>query len=59
MPFTILRDFRAFQREYRRGRKLTADDVSCWLPDEARDAKLAELIRDSAIEPERAAGSAE
>lgn len=42
--------FQAFEREYKVGTVLTADDLSCWLPDEDRAVVIDGLVRQSKIE---------
>ena len=41
--YEILQHFEAFQRGYRAGEVLTSLDVEYWLPQSAREVKLAEL----------------
>lgn len=48
--FTVLNGFSAFGRGYARDASLTESDLSCWLPADARDEKLRELVAKGDIE---------
>lgn len=51
VKFYVLRDFVEFGREYKRGKGLTDEDLSCWQPEDVKAEVLAALVRQLVIAP--------
>jgi hypothetical protein len=53
--YRVTRPFSRFQRGYATGQVLTEADLSCWLPESARAAAVADLIARNQLFPVQSA----
>jgi hypothetical protein len=51
--YHVIQPFSRFSRGYAAGQVLTEADLSCWLPESARTAAIADLIARARIAPVR------